>query len=638
MNVPELLTTLNSQGVRLWADQGKLRVNAPKGSLTPQLKSDIAVNKMEILRHLCSAKEPDAVTSSGLSLRTIGQLIGGGKDSSPIVEPQVMATQLKVTFRPLPDSAEIASSVLQLRTDLEKSLLSQGVQIVPWDKATRKFQYSLPVVGSLVKQYIPADKQPSMSVVRTDISAVVDVERPINKHKSCLAETLYKLSARTTGAPTSVAEITQRIGWAEDHAIQRLEDPTATQVVLLTELDAQFTDPELPYVEKIAVGVNTLVSQFSEIVIGVSAEQISILNMNLSDSLFDRQQLDRFVVRSLIPKIYVPIAPLPLSRFELEHYDPQQSTYAQNLITLSQSLADTGLFPSGFKLAEVVRRQSHRDIVSAIVNGRTGVSYGFVAYAEPPEYVGPAEISAETWQMLAPVEGFVAEEVRQNESGRQYLKTRINQRDVYKQIPDIWLVCSRSGANKTNLDLSQDILRLGIQGSLKLQIPAGIDPGSSGVDIKPSYDTYVMIAIALAAALYAPELIQNGAPIIHFHGYPSQDWFSHREDYAGTGNPAVPCGTYESGVFNFLSIHQLASSEQRPFNLVGLVEPDHGINLLASDLGYLLERIQQGIKTSKIELGGRYLPDLTIPAASDSVLTNPALSTDKQPVAGGVGA
>ncbi|MEO0887621.1 MAG: hypothetical protein AAFY54_17080, partial [Cyanobacteria bacterium J06648_10] len=337
MNVPELLTTLNSQGVRLWADQGKLRVNAPKGSLTPQLKSDIAVNKMEILQHLCSAKETDAVTSSGLSLRTIGQLIGGGKDSSPIVDPQVMATQLKVTFRPLPDSAEIAGSVLQLRTDLERSLLSQGVQIVPWDKATRKFQYSLPVVGSLVKQYISADKQPSMSVVRADISAVVDVERPINKHKSCLAETLYKLSARTTGVPTSVAEITQRIGWAEDHAIQRLEDPTATQVVLLTELDAQFTDPELPYVEKIAVGVNTLVSQFSEIVIGVSAEQISILNMNLSDSLFDRQQLDRFVVRSLIPKIYVPIAPLPLSRFELEHYDPQQSTYAQNLIALSQS-------------------------------------------------------------------------------------------------------------------------------------------------------------------------------------------------------------------------------------------------------------------------------------------------------------
>ncbi|MEL7051695.1 MAG: hypothetical protein AAGM45_07905, partial [Cyanobacteria bacterium J06588_5] len=171
-----------------------------------------------------------------------------------------------------------------------------------------------------------------------------------------------------------------------------------------------------------------------------------------------------------------------------------------------------------------------------------------------------------------------------------------------------------------------------------LQIPAGIDPGSSGVDIKPSYDTYVMIAIALAAALYAPELIQNGAPIIHFHGYPSQDWFKSQEDYAGTENPAVPCGTYESGVFNFLSIHQLASSEQRPFNLVGLVEPDHGINLLASDLGYLLERIQQGIETSKIELGGRYLPDLTIPAASDSVLTNPALSTDKQPVAGGVGA
>ncbi|NJM95801.1 MAG: hypothetical protein HC800_00010 [Phormidesmis sp. RL_2_1] len=121
---------------------------------------------------------------------------------------------------------------------------------------------------------------------------------------------------------------------------------------------------------------------------------------------------------------------------------------------------------------------------------------------------------------MAAVEGLSAEEVRQNAHGRQYLKTTVQTtaglETVYQQIPDIWLVCSRSGANKTNLDLLQDILRLGVCGKLVLQVAEGIDMANSKIDVKPSYDTYVMVAIALAAALYTPELIQSGAPIIHF--------------------------------------------------------------------------------------------------------------------------
>ena len=610
MNTTELLTTLDSKGVRLWADEDKLRINAPKGALNSQLKAQIAQKKAEILEHLYekeSVCEGEQKTESGLSLRTIGQLIGGGKASAPVVNPQVMAAQLRVTFRPLSERKSVAEDVLKLREELERCLRDRGVHIIPWKQATRPFQYSLPVIGRL----FPKQNQPTIDVVRSDISAVIDVERPFNEHKSCLAEHFYKASSLLLGKPKSVAEITQRIGWAEDHAIQRLEDPTATQVILLTELDSRFVDDALPYPEKIGIGVNTLISQFSEIVIGVSEEKISILNMNLSDSLFERNQLEGFVARSLIPKIYVPISPLPLSRFELGHYDLEHSPYAQNLISLSHSLASTGLFPSGFKLAEVVQRQSHRDIVSAIVNGRTGVSYGFVAYAEPPQYVGEKEISAQVWKTLLPVDGFDSEEVRQNHQGRRYLRTEVNGRSCYKQIPDVWLVCSRSGANKTSLDLSKDVLRLGIcGGELTLQVSEGVDVQAS--DIKPSYDTYVMAAIALATALYTPELIASGAPIIHFHGYPAKEWFQAKEDYAGSQNPAVPCGTYESGVFNFLSIHELASSGQRPLSLAGLVEPDHGINLIASDLAYLLNRLEKGLNSAQIELGGKHLPVLKL--------------------------
>lgn len=616
MDTAQLIEKLNSQGVRLWADGDKLRIDAPKGCLTAQLKTDIAADKVGILEYLRpgSGATEDQSTACGLGLKTIGQLIGGDPSALPVVDPQAMAVRLQVTFRPLPAGAVFKPAVLEMRAVLIEHLRKAGVKIIPWERATRPFSFEKAGKRSLVKLLFEKVSPPISAVVRSDIDAVFDVERPVStltRIKSWIAERAYQLSSvLSNNGPISISDITRRIGWAEDHAIQRLEDPTATQVVLIKALDETFVDSKTPYINKIGQGVETLISQFSEIVIGASASQISILNMNLSDSVFKKDQLEQFVVRSLIPKLYVPIAPLPLSRFTISEYDSEQSIYAQQLVTLSRSLSTTGLFPAGFKLSEVVRRRSHRDIVSAILNGRTGVSYGFVAYAEPPQYVGPKEISQSVWQDLLPVEHLSTDEVRQTAEGRRYVRTVLADSVAYRQIPDIWLVCSRSGANKTDLNISQDVLRLGLTGSLQLQLPKGNRGSALPNDIRPSYDTYVMVAIALATALYTPDLIEQGAPMIHFHGYPAKNWFGEQEGFSGYNNPAVPCGTYESGVFNFLSIHQLATCQRSPLKLMGLVEPDHGINLLAQNMDYLLSRIGAGVAHSQIELGGRYLPTL----------------------------
>ena len=622
MNVADLVTHLNKQGVHLWAEQDKLKINSPKGILTSQLQADIVSHKTEILAFLREDREATCNTPANLSLRTIGRLIGGfcqqvpqaGSDflsrsarsasmafKPPVIDPAVMAKQLKVTFRPL-SQGFLNQTIVQFRETLQRQLESNGVQIIPWEQATRDITYPLPI--PLIKKTV------TMRVVKPNIHAVIDVERSGNPIKSAIAEIIYQTYKRfsTSNQPASVAQIIQLMGWLEDHTMQLLEDPTTTQVILITELDKAFTDTQIPYQRKIAIGVKTLISQFSEIVIGVSDAKISILNMNLSDSLFSRDQLDRFVLKSLIPKIYVPIAPLPLSRFEVGRYNPEQSTYASKLIQLSQALAKTDLFPSGFQLSEVIRRQSHRDIVDSIVNGRTGVSYGFVAYAEPPQYVGAHEISEAEWANLTAIEGFSSEEVRQNDGGRRYIKTRLQNQDIYKQIPDIWLVCSRSGANKTNLNLERDVLRLGLTHHLCLQLPEGID--STAVDIQPSYDTYVMVAIALAAALYAPELIEKGAPMVHFHGYPSWQWFKANERYTGVANPSVPCGTYESGVFNFLGIHCLAEETRHNLVLASLIEPDHGTNIISPNQDYLLARLATGIQHGQIELGGKHFASL----------------------------
>ncbi|WP_013334459.1 hypothetical protein [Gloeothece verrucosa] len=615
MSIAELIKDLNHQGIKLWVDEDKLKIQSPKGALTEQIYAKLSKHKPEILTYLQQNNSPKTevkeTEGEGLSLQTLGKLIGGFCNNSsvsasykpPIIDARAMAQQLKVTFRPLPPNYS-KENILTFRSQLQEKLQEQGVNIIPWEEATRDFQYELKM------PYIGWKKTIKTRVIKSEISAVIDVEKHstvVDKVKSLIAESFYTFYSKIVlkGQKLSVSKIAQMISWAES-SIQAIEDRTNTQVIVITDLDEQFTNSSLPYSEKIPIGVNSLVRTFSEILIGVSEKKLSILNMNLSDSTYPREALDHFIRQSLIPKIYVPVLPLPLSRFEIGEFDPTQSNYAVMLTQLGKEIESTGLLPAGFKLDNVIRKRSHRDIIDWIANGRTGVSYGFIAYAEPPRYVGAIEITAQEWDKLDPIKGLNFDEVRQNSQGRRYLKIQ----DKYHQIPDIWLVSSRSGANKTNLSLTTDIVRIGLQDRLLLQFPQNVD--LSQVDIKPSYDLYVMVSIVLASALYTPKLIENGAPMVHFHGYPSIDWFAANEYCAGVYNPSVPCGTYESGVFNFLGIQEIGKSTDGNINLAALVEPDHGTNVIARDLNYLLERLKAGCSNHQIELGGKFFPSLQI--------------------------
>lgn len=627
MNASELLDTLTQQGVQVRVVDDKLSIRSPKGVLTPDLKASLTTQKADLLS-LLKARQTAAETAAhevleqGFSLHTLGRLLGGFGETltaeyrDPVISPAVMAKQLEVTFRPLPKRYK-HEAITQFRERLKQQLEAYGVKVRPWEQATRDFRYEIKLPG--------LDRKLSIKtrLVKPDINAVIDVERPLNVRRiseGFVAEKIYQAYRRffQRGKSISIARIGQIISWAEEHAAKYVENPTNTQVIVLTELDPEFVDPNLPYQRKIVIGLNTLIRTFSELVIGVSEARLSILNMNLSDSVFASEEIDIFVAKSLIPKVFVPILPLPLSRFEINQYDPKTSDYAAKLVALGQSLADTGLFPPGFKLSQVIRRQSYRDIVDNIVNGRTGVSYGFVAYVEAPQYIGPVEIDADAWANLSPVEGFSPDEIRQNSMARRYLSLQIGDSRRFKQLPDVWLVSSRSGANKTDLNLEQDVLRIGLTTRLLLQTPAGAD--LSAVDIKPSYDIYVMVGIALAAALYTPELAQEGFPIIHFHGYPAADWFGAHEAWQGVQNPSVPCGTYESGVFNFFNISRLVNQHGNDIKLAALIEPDHGTNILATDLIYLLERVKAGCQRGQIALGGKHFNTLKSGKAAEEAV------------------
>ncbi len=617
MNISELMTDLMQKGVQFQVNEDKIKISSAQAVLTEDMLAQLSEHKPEILSFL-RLQYPEATATSderNLILDTIGRLISGiahpdtaDDYRSPTIDVKSMARKLAITFRPVVQN-QTKAEIQIFSHELEAALQTLGVRVIPWEEATKEYRYDFKI--SMLGWQTTFKKR----MVKSNINAVVDLEKMpslLSKARIIFAELFYFLYTHfwVKGQKISVSKIAMLTGWAENHAALQLEDPTNTQVIMLTELDREFANPQLPYPQKVKIGLNTLVRTFSEIVIGVSDSNLSILNMNLSDSTFPRSQMQEFVLNSLIPKVFVPILPLSISRFECGQYDPQASPYAKSLVVLGQELSKTDLFPSGSKLSQVVKRKSHRDLVDVVVNGRTGVSYGFLAYAEPPQYFGSPEISEASWDCLQPVEGFSPREVRQNEAERWYIKTTAKDEDSYRfqQIPDVWLVSSRSGSNKTNLTLDRDITRIGLKKGLVFQIPEGIDP--QRMDIKPSYDIYVMLAIALSAALYIPELIENGCPIVHFHGYPSSTWFKPNEYCAGINNPSVPCGTYESGVLNYLGLHKISQQPYERIDLISLIEPDHGTNVIAPSLDYLVYRLKTGCETGEIQLGGRHFSSL----------------------------
>ncbi len=544
------------------------------------------------------------------SLVTLGRLISGfgdqstGQYSAPVIEPKEMARGLKVTFRPLPP--KVSPVLRQFTEELQAAFTRHGVTVLPWEQATSPYYYevAVPLTQKIVK--IPA------RLTHHDIAAVFDVEvKPSlgRRFVRWLLEGGYRVHRYFGGLKKRhrVREILRFVWWAEDHAVKYVSDHVRTQIVSIRPIDPMLADPETPYIDKLTPGLRTLVESLAMMLVGVDKNRVSLLNMNLSDTVCPRAELDHFVLDSLIPKLHAPIRPLTRGRFHTASFDPSINVHAERVIDLAKKLSPLGLLPEAVSMSQLIRRASTRDVVSNFIDGRSGVSFGFVAALEAPIYVGPREISAEEWEALDPPDELPAGEVRRNSKGRYYLRTHSNGKQVHRQIPDIWIVSSRSGAEKNNLQRDRDLVRLGFDGALHLQLPGSADWDAS--DIRPSYDTYVMLALALGAAIYHPEQVRDGAALVHFHGYPSADWFKAGEGHAGADNPSIACGTFEAGVLNIIGLWELAEKMSDP-NVLCVIEPNHGCNFVSGSVDHLIERLTQGVQSGQIVLGGRHLGSL----------------------------
>ena len=105
LEISQLINDLDQKGVKISTENGKLRIHASKGVLTPEVRQLLSTQKAAIIEFLNKKPEDVANTCSSnqdLSLQTIGRLIGGFSGSTsvgfkpPITAPEAMAI---VVFR-----------------------------------------------------------------------------------------------------------------------------------------------------------------------------------------------------------------------------------------------------------------------------------------------------------------------------------------------------------------------------------------------------------------------------------------------------------------------------------------------------------------------------------------------------------
>ncbi len=62
MNLSEVLTYLRAHDVQVWLDGERLRLNAPKGVLTPELQAELTRHKAELIEFLRTAEAATRLT------------------------------------------------------------------------------------------------------------------------------------------------------------------------------------------------------------------------------------------------------------------------------------------------------------------------------------------------------------------------------------------------------------------------------------------------------------------------------------------------------------------------------------------------------------------------------------------------
>ncbi|MGF1671017.1 MAG: hypothetical protein ACFCU6_11255, partial [Balneolaceae bacterium] len=243
------------------------------------------------------------------------------------------------------------------------------------------------------------------------------------------------------------------------------------------------------------------------------------------------------VLKSLIPKLSAQVVPPKRDEivYREKQFDPVKQgyeTFIKDFMNSAKIWQDNGLMLAHTSIDDLKHRNRYfKRIVSIYLDNRTGMSYGFMVKQLPAD-PAPA-IEFETAPQL------LKKAARKNvtliqHNGKNYAKADLFGKEWLVHIPNIWVLSTRSGCNKTNLDPEKDILKLGLHnGEITIETPKNI----SAENCRPSFDTYAILAhctgnVIIAGvlkklypdAIFPRVLRQNGLSLSHWHGYPDKEY------------------------------------------------------------------------------------------------------------------
>ncbi len=378
-------------------------------------------------------------------------------------------------------------------------------------------------------------------------------------------------------------------------AIKQVSSLYHNPIVLLTE-----GPPPIPK--------NPTLQETLDSIIGVLAWNVSHVPIFLEESKWtictmngavieceDPENPEEDILHSLVPKLSAQV--VPPKREEIVYREGVLDTindgyedHVNDFMEGAKIWRENGLMLAHTSIDDLkYRSRYHKRIVSRYLDHRTGMSYGFMVRQLPTE-VEPAVEASDAPDKLRDAEWGGKPFCRLGDD--TYARIQLFDREWFVKIPDVWLLSTRSGCNKTNLNPERDILRLGLQNqNIILETPGK----TKASECRPSYDTYAILAHALGNVITAsmllasdqnsdfPEILRNnGLSISHWHGYPDEEYPLSGYMFHGLSNPPVSCSTPQSAAYAYTG--KLKKLERVWDQINGYrgdvhIEPHHGTNI-----------------------------------------------------------
>jgi hypothetical protein len=301
----------------------------------------------------------------------------------------------------------------------------------------------------------------------------------------------------------------------------------------------------------------------------------------------------------------------------LDVNDKNHKPFIEDLMKSGPILEKTNLYPKGKSVHDLAFRNEFYEWVGRVhLDHRTGMSFGFLARQLPVKLprVLPYEAAKKKFE-----QEIDSKKDYFRHGGEFYVVVDTSKGKFCLKVPEVWVITQRSGANKTNINPQEDILKMGlVNGEMILETPKGLNLTSY---YKPSFDTKVILAHAVGNAIFATILKylhpgsqfakimeKNGVAISHWHGYINPKFIPKGWYVYGQNNPPVSCSSHQSAIYAFRGKeHAFYESLGKEDEYLGdiHIEPQHGTNIIFSSLVELGHFLNSNHEISI--LGNKYL-------------------------------